>query len=210
MSFPDAPPVQELRALSPVARIFGVDESTPYEAQRTVQRYLSQETRHDCLQVVLGHPAHLVSVTEFDYYVPKSRSTISEQLLDLEDHEILTQHHHAPNARNRDLPADFWGLTPFGVALLEEFNYLRGLPILRAAHDATHTTEAVERHESAPRPALPADVADALEYEMSDAIGTDDLSALRNRTLYSDAAPVNPAVLNGDGDGDRTLDELFG
>lgn len=213
MSHPDAPLDQAAGRGRPIEQVFDVDDTAPYETQRTVQRYLSQETRHNILQVILGHPEHLVSVTEFDYYISKSRSTISEQLDDLASHEILGQYHHEPNADIRDIPADFWSLTAFGVALLEEYNYFRGLPIMRAAHDATHKTETIQRHEDAPRPGLPEPVSEALEYgkpeqpeEVADATS---LSGLREQTFYADAAPADPRVLNEDTEGDRTLDELF-
>lgn len=214
MSTPHSPSEQTADRGRSIEHVFDVDEAAPYETQRTVQRYLSQETRHNILQVVLGHPAHLVSVTEFDYYIPKSRSTISEQLDDVASHEILTQYHHEPNAEVRDVPADFWGLTEFGVDLLREYNYLRGLPIMRAAHDATHKTETVQRHEDAPRPRLPDPVSKAVAYEeparIDDAVAdTTDVSELRAQTLYADAAPADPSVLNEGADGDRTLDELF-
>lgn len=197
-----------------IEHVFNVDETAPYETQRTVQRYLSQETRHDILQVILGHPSHLVSVTEFDYYVPKSRSTISEQLDDLADHELIARYHHEPNAGVRDIPSDFWGLTEFGVRVLAEYNYLRGLPIMRAAHDATHKTEVVSRHEEAPRPTLPNSVTETLAYDEPDHADegeTDSTSRLelREQTFYADAAPVDPQVLNAESEGNRTLDELF-
>ena len=111
-----------------VEAVFDVDGSDPYQTQQTVQRYLSQETRHNILQVILGHPHHLVSVTEFNYYVPKSRSTISEQLANLAGHKILTRYTHQPNAEVRDLPSDFWGYTEFGLRLIAEYNFLRGAP----------------------------------------------------------------------------------
>lgn len=197
-----------------IERVFDVDDPAPYETQRTVQRYLSQETRHDILQVILGHPTHLVSVTEFDYYISKSRSTISEQLEDLASHEILTKYRKESNAEVRDIPAAFWGLTAFGIGLLDEYNYVRGLPIMRAAHDATHKTETVQRHEAAPRSSLPEPVSEALTY---DEPGTDEaatadatsISELRDQTFYADAAPADPEVLNEEADGDRTLEELF-
>lgn len=197
-----------------IDRLFDVDESTPYEIQRTVQRYLSQETRHNVLQVILGHPEHLVSLTEFDYYVPKSRSTISEQLTDLADHEIVSRYRCESNADVRDVPADFWGLTEFGVGLLDEYRYLRGLPVMRAVHDATHKTDTVRRHEDAPRPNLPDAVSEAIEYDEpdpdDDTLSTEtSLSELREQTFYADAAPADPDVLNEDADGDRSLDELF-
>lgn len=213
MSHPDAPPDQTTGSSRPIETVFDVDDAAPYETQRIVQRYLSQETRHNILQVILGHPTHLVSVTEFDYYISKSRSTISEQLDDLASHELLTQYHHEPNADIRDIPADFWGLTAFGVTLLEEYNYLRGLPIMRAAHDATHKTETVKRHEDAPRPVLPDSVATVLQYDEptqpDEATDSTSLRELREQTLYADAAPADPAVLNEDAEGNRTLDELF-
>lgn len=215
MSYPYAPSDQTAadRGRS-IEHVFDVDNPAPYETQRTVQRYLSQGTRHNILQMILGHPAHLVSVTEFDYYIPKSRSTISEQLEDLASREILTQCHHEPNAEVRDIPADFWSLTEFGVNLLEEYNYLRGLSIMRAAHDATHETETIQRHEEAPRPNLPESVSEALEYDEPDqpdepVAGAPSLSELREQTFYADAAPADPHVLNEEAEGDRTLDELF-
>lgn len=213
MSYPDAPSEQAAGQGPSTEHVFDVDDTAPYETQRTVQRYLSQETRHNILQVILGHPAHLVSVTEFDYYLSKSRSTISEQLEDLADHELLARYHHEPNAEARDIPADFWGLTAFGVELIDEYNYLRGLPIMRAAHDATHKTETVTRHEAAPRPELPGPVREALAYdepdEPDDTAAVPSRSELRAQTFYADAAPADPSILNEDADGERTLDELF-
>ena len=198
-----------------VESVFDVDDSVPYETQQTVQQYLSQETRHDILQLILGHPHHLVSVTEFTYYISKSRATISEQLADLADHEILTQYTHQPNAEVRDLPTDFWGFTEFGLRLIAEYNYLRGLPIMRAAHDATDKTEKVQRHEGAPRPTLPASIQSVLTFDETDQaeentrVAVDSCVESHTETIYADAALVDPSVLNGDADGDRTLEELF-
>jgi len=190
-----------------------VDGSDQNETQQTVQQYLSQETRHNILQVILGHPHHLVSVTEFDYYIPKSRSTISEQLADLADHKILTQYSHQPNAEVRDLPTDFWGFTEFGLRLIAEYNYLRGLPIMRAAHDATDKTEKVQRHEGSPRPTLPASIQSVLTFDETEQadprVAADSLTEYYTETNYADAAPADPSVLNADADGDRTVEELF-
>lgn len=217
----EIPTESNVRSDTPsVADVFDLDDSVPYETERTVQRYLSQGTRHNVLQVLLGHPSHLASTTEVAYYVPRSRSAISDQLTNLADHEILTRYHHEPNENSRGVPADFWGLTTFGVSLLTEYNYLRGVAVLRAVHDATHKTETVSRHENAPRPALPSAVREALddgsETETDSSTGSTDvtdedttLTELREETFYADAAPADPSVLNEDADGDRTLDELF-
>jgi hypothetical protein len=197
-----------------VTRVFEIDDAAPYETQRTVQRYLSQETRHNIIQTLLGHPSHLASTTELAYYIPRSRSAVSEQLTNLAEHKLITQYHHEPNADSRDVPTDFWGFTVFGVTLLGEYNYLRGVPIMRAIHDATHKTETVKRHENAPRSALPEEVHNALTYDEPDGPVSVDgekttLRELREQTFYADAAPENPSVLNDDAEGDRTLDELF-
>jgi len=213
MSYPHVPADQSVVSEDlTIESLFDVDSTAPYETQRTVQRYLSQETRHNILQVILGHPEHLVSVTEFDYYIPKSRATISEQLTNLADHEILARYSHEPNAESRDIPRDFWGFTAFGINLIAEYNYLRGLPIMRAAHDATHKTATVQRHEAAPRPTLPQAVDTELAYdepEQESVASDQSVAELRKQTFYADAAPEDPSVLNADADGDRTLDELF-
>jgi hypothetical protein len=213
MSEPTCSPDQHISSTDvSIESVFDVNESAPYETQQTVQQYLSQETRHNILQVILGHPHHLVSVTEFAYYVPKSRSTITEQLADLANHKILIQYTHQPNTEVRDLPAKFWGFTEFGLGLIAEYNFLRGLPIMRAAHDATHKTETVQRHEAAPRPTLSTSVHSVLANYEPDQEDTnvDDLhTESRRQTIYADAAPVDPSVLNANTDDDRTLDELF-
>lgn len=195
-------------------QIFGLTDPDPYELHQTVHRYLSQDTRHDILQVILGHPQHLVSVTEFAYYLPKSRSTISEQLSNLASHQIIQQHHYEPNVDVRNLPADFWGLTELGVNVLTEFKHLRGLPILRAVHDSTHKPERIQRHEAAPRPALPAAVAQRLDYPEPDAddelsSGEESLADLREESIYAEAASDTPRKPNETNDGPRSLDELF-
>ena len=84
---------------------------------------------------------------------------------------------------------------------------------MRAAHDATHKTEAVQRHENAPRPALPEPVSETLAYDEpnqpDDVAESTSLTELREQTFYADAAPADPDVLNEDAEGDRMLDELF-
>ncbi len=193
-----------------VEEVFDVDPTDPYDAIESIWQYLSQETRHDIIQLIIGHPDHLVSVTEFDYYLPKSRSTISDQLNDLADHRILEKYHYQQNEGQRDLPADFWGPTEFGVRLLSEYNYLHGLPILRAIHDATQKSETAQRHETAPRPELPELVKKVFDYSEPDELDYSNLvSKGLERPIYADAAPTDPSTLNKDIEDGRSLDELF-
>lgn len=192
--------------------VFDTTDGAPYETQRRINRYLFQDTRHHIVQVILGHPLHLPSLTELDYYVPKSRSAIRDQLANLESRHIVAKYTHTPNERVRDLPADFWGPTGFDIEVLFEYKYLRGVPILRALHDHTHRTERIECHERAPRPTLPDEVVSALSYEEPYCVNeaawdTDETVAdLRDTTIFGDAAPTQAT---GESDAERTLEELF-
>lgn len=49
--------------------------------------------------------------------------------------------------------------------MLDEFKYLRGVPVLRAVHENTLESERIRRHEGSPRPDLPTAVADALDFD---------------------------------------------
>jgi len=140
----------------------------PFEEQRQVHELLSQETRHHIVQTILGHPAFLPSITEFDYYISKSKPTIYEQLERLQDERIVDAYELGRAERKRDLPYRFYGLTEHGVEVLYEYKYLRGVPIMRAITDATEKSEKVQRHQNAPRPELPEPVADALQYDEPD------------------------------------------
>ena len=137
----------------------------PFAEQQRIRELLSQETRHLIVQLILGHPAHLVSLAEFDYMIPKNEAAILDQLETLRDAGILDCYVHEPNASTRNLPSKFWGPTERGVEILYEHNFLRGVPIARAVYEETRKSERVMRHEGAPRPDLPEAVTDALEFD---------------------------------------------
>jgi hypothetical protein len=192
-----------------VEAIFDIDAAA-CDWQQYVHWYLSEEVRHDILQLILGHPAHLVALVEFEYYLSESGHRIERQLDNLAEHELIDRHHSDPTADSEDIPSNFWTLTPFGVRLLGEFNMLRALPILRPVHDATRKSEPVQRAEAAPRPSLPDPVAAALTYDEPDP--TDELSCseelVTDVTMSSYYADATPADLERPEEG-RTLDELF-
>ena len=52
----------------------------PFEEQRQIYDLLSQETRHLIVQLILGHPEHLVSLDELAYMMSKNKATIRNQL----------------------------------------------------------------------------------------------------------------------------------
>ena len=162
----------------------------PFEEQRQVHELLSQETRHHIIQTILGHPAFLPSISEFDYYISKSKPTIHEQLDRLQDEGIIRAYELGREKRKRDLPYRFYGLTEHGVEVLYEYKYLRGVPIMRAITEATEKPEKVKRHQDAPRPDLPETVANALEYDEPDLedLDIDDIGKLEGSDLVVEGA----------------------
>lgn len=61
----------------------------PFAEQRRMRKLLSQETRHLIIQLILGHPTHLVSLAELDYMIPKNEAAILDQLERLREADIL-------------------------------------------------------------------------------------------------------------------------
>lgn len=144
------------------------DDEGVFEEQRKIYELLSQETRHLILQFILGHPEHLPSLDELDYMMPKNKAAIRDQLQVLTDAGIIDRYEYPPNRDARDLPSQFYGLTAYGVEILDEYNYLRGLPVARAVYDNTRLSEKARRHLDAPRPELPTEVTRPLAIDESD------------------------------------------
>lgn len=145
----------------------------PFAEQQRMRELLSQETRHLILQLILGHPAHLASLAELNYMIPKNEAAILDQLETLKEAGILDVYVHEPNVSTRDLPSKFWGPTERGVEILYEHNFLRGVPVARAVYEETNKSERVRRHEDAPRPMLPEAVRMALEFDEPDLEATE-------------------------------------
>lgn len=144
------------------------NDGSPFEEQRQIYELLSQETRHQILQFILGHPDHLPSLDELAYMVSKNKAAIRDQLHVLMENGIIERYEHPPNEDSRDLPSQFYGLTEHGVEILYEYNYLRGLPVARALYDNTRLSEKAKRHHDSPRPTLPEAVDQALSIEGTD------------------------------------------
>lgn len=146
----------------------GAADAGPFAEQQRLFKLLSQDTRHLIIQELLGHPAHLMSLAELEYMVGKSQAAIKDQLETLIEAGIMAQYTYEPSEETRDLPAQFYGFTEHGVDVLHDYKYLRGLPVARALYENTRKTEKIERHEAAPRPELPAAVAEALTFDEPD------------------------------------------
>jgi len=143
-------------------------DANPFAEQQRLFELLSQDTRQLIVQELLGHPAHLMSLAELKYMTGKNRATIKNHLDTLRDEDILAQYIFEPNKESRGLPAQFYGFTERGVEILHDYKYLRGIPVARALYENTRKTEKIQRHESAPRPDLPAAVVEALEFDEPD------------------------------------------
>lgn len=145
------------------------DTTNPLARQRELMDLLSQETRHQIIQVILGHPAHLPSADELDYIIAdKTKKSITDQLDRLREAGIIEEYTYESNRSTRGLPWKFYGPTEYGIEVLGEFNYLRGVSMAKAVIKKTRTTEKIDRHMEAPRPPLPATVRDALRLDEED------------------------------------------
>ncbi|MCL9817525.1 ArsR family transcriptional regulator [Natronocalculus amylovorans] len=138
------------------AQVATESEKNPLERQRELMQLLSQETRHSIIQALLGHPEVLASAAEINHFVPsKAKKTVEEQLDVLVAADILAIYNHTLNKQKRGLPWKFYGFTTHGTDILEDFNYLKAVPMARAVHQKTRKPEKIIRHETAPRPPLP-------------------------------------------------------
>lgn len=194
---------------------FGGNDVMPIEKQRRAHQFLTQETRYHIIQAVLGHPKHLATLDELEYLVPKNRSTIREHLDRLAEKQVMTKYTYRGDEVDRNDPREFWGFTEYGIALIDEYSYLRYVPVLRALQEQLYFTEKIERHQAAPRPDLPDNVRDALtipELDDKTAAAIDDALATRERgeNRLFDAPPVEPDEnVETEGGANRPLDELF-
>ncbi|WP_201741177.1 winged helix-turn-helix domain-containing protein [Salinigranum halophilum] len=141
--------------------------SDPFGAQQRLFKLLSQDTRHKIIQMLLGHPDHLASLDELVYMTGKSSGAIRNQLNELEEADIIDMYPYPENMDEREYPAKFYGFTPYGVRVLDQYNYLSGLPVMRALYARTKKDEKVETHAEAPRPSLPETVRNALTFDES-------------------------------------------
>jgi hypothetical protein len=108
----------------------------------------------------------LASEDEIDYLVHnKSTGAVQDALGRLVEAGILALYEHEPNKHTRDYPYKFYGFTEYGIDVLDQFNYLKGVPFARAVHEKTRKSAKIERHEDAPRPDIPNDVEQALDFE---------------------------------------------
>jgi hypothetical protein len=128
---------------------------------------LTEPTPNAVIQTVLAHPDHLVTKTELNHYVAKSKPEIQEAIDGLKERNILAEYRteRSVSPDDRKYPTVFFGPTPNGIQTLKERKFLRGVPVLRATFDALEKTETLEYHLHADRPSLPESVNEVLHFE---------------------------------------------
>lgn len=92
-----------------------------------VLRYVTQDTRLNLLQDIIGHPQGSPSPKELDYTNPEvTQSTISEHLSGLTERGVIRRVEVPPDSpfRSRELPDVFYTLTEDGRELLDKYDIL--------------------------------------------------------------------------------------
>lgn len=147
-------------------------QEDPLAGEKETYHFLTQETRYLILQYILGHPENLPSLEELAYVVPKGKSTIHEHLDKLRERDVVDAYELETGERSRDLPSTFYGLTEYGIYLLEEFDLLQGKPILQAMYANMDKPEEIRRYQEAPRPERKS--REELEAELAETVSDDD------------------------------------
>jgi tetratricopeptide (TPR) repeat protein len=107
---------------------------------------------------------------------------------------VVDSYEVSSEERTRDLPSTFYGLTEYGIYLLEEFDLLEGKPVLQAMYANMEKPEQIQRYEDAPRPSKQSE--EELRAELDEVVRDDEVAptaAARKTTGISN-------LLNNSGD----------
>ena len=117
-------------------------------------RTVTQETRGNLIQDILGHPKMSPSFDELNYMNPsKSRSTVRGHLEKLINDGIVKKLILTEDERQRDDPYIFFTLTEEGWELLKEHSlFVDEIDEIRSQYEAVNKTEFIQSCEEAPRP----------------------------------------------------------
>lgn len=126
---------------------------------------ITQVTRANLIQNILGHACMMPSLKELDHYNPsKSAGTISGHLDKLIDGGIVRRMTLPQGMRNRSLPSTFYILSDVGYELLERHSlFIPDIDEIRADHARVEKTDTVKRYEQAPRPTADVEYAHPLK-----------------------------------------------
>lgn len=117
-------------------------------------RLISQPTRANIIQNILGHRFMMPSLKEIDYYNPsKSLGTLSGHLDKLIDSGIVRRLTLPQGDRARDRPSTYFVLSDEGYQLLERHAlFFPSLREIREDHASVEKTDQIEQFELALRP----------------------------------------------------------
>lgn len=124
----------------------------PFAEESDLYHFITQETRYLIVQYILAHPENLPSLEELDHAIPKGKSTIHEHIGRLRERGIVDAYELESERRSRDLPSTFYGLTEYGIYVVEELNLLDAKGMLQAMYADMDKPEHIQQYEEAPRP----------------------------------------------------------
>lgn len=156
---PEYPGINQDKRTPPIPYTDGGNSSEKLAEHRNLLNLVTQETRANIIQNVLGHHCMMPSPTELDYYNPsKSKGTISGHVDKLVDAGVLMRAVIPQGERQRDYPDTFVTLTDKGYKLLEEHSlFMPAIDDIRRDHEQVEKTAEIKKCEFAPRPTVNVD-----------------------------------------------------
>lgn len=134
---------------------------TRFEETREWLDLLSQETRANIVQNILGHRYMMPSLYEFAYLNPsKNKGTIKGHLDKLVETDFILRVTLPQGKRQRDHPDTFYILSNEGYRFLQRHSLLiPDIDEIRSDHSRVKRSDKFKKYEYAPRPTIP------LEYD---------------------------------------------
>ena len=156
---PEYPGLDLNKDNAPTIYTDGGDSSEKLAEHRDLLNLVTQETRANIIQNILGHHCTMPSPTELDYYNPsKSKGTISGHIDKLVDAGVLMRVVIPQGERQRDYPDTFVTLTDKGYNLLEEHSlFVPAIDDIKRDHERVEKTNEIKKYEFAPRPTVNVD-----------------------------------------------------
>jgi DNA-binding PadR family transcriptional regulator len=116
--------------------------------------FVTQDTRGNIIQDILGHPRLSPSFKEINYLNPsKSEATLREHIDRLEERGFVEQVELRPEDRTRDLPYKFYTLTEPGATFLNDHGlFIEELRDIRSDFQDVERPPHIRKIQEAPRP----------------------------------------------------------
>lgn len=124
------------------------------ESKTEALRFVTQETRGNLIQDILGHPELSPSFDELAYVNPsKSPATLREHLDKLEDAGIVKKVDLPERSRSRDKPRTFYTLTESGISFLNSHNlFIDEFEQIQEDYKSVRKPKEIQAKEEAIRP----------------------------------------------------------